>query len=418
MTEKPDAFLSYTRSDDSYDAGGISKLRDRLAEAVRAVTGEPFEIFQDIDGIGLGEHWPARLDELLNEVRFFIPILTPSYFKSKNCRDELTKFINAEKGVGRSDLILPIYYIQCPTLEEEQIRQTDDLATTIYERQRYDWRDLRLRAPRHKKLPIEVLAQAIDRARRRGAGVSWRPRQPATTTPAEARLAVNAVSGINRGARESLVPATSVRTPGHHLDDVPGRRAGDLAAGDLAPAHELALGQDPGPTVEQLNHIRAGVDLRRSPGQRITEIRRRGGTGQAILFLHGFSAGHEDTWGLFPLLVGAEPELNDWDILSLGYGTSMLPDIRSIWSADPDLPILATHFRTRLNMAPLAPYRSLAIVAHSMGGLVVQRALLDDLDLIPRVRHVIFFGTPSGGLVKAGFFAFLEASNEKYGRGR
>jgi pimeloyl-ACP methyl ester carboxylesterase len=145
-----------------------------------------------------------------------------------------------------------------------------------------------------------------------------------------------------------------------------------------------------------------------SPGHRITEFRRRPGIEQAILFLHGFSGGHEDTWGLFPLLVGNDPAVNEWDILSLGYGTSMLPDIRSIWSADPDLPILATHLTTRLNMAPLAPYRSLALVAHSMGGLVVQRALLDDLDLIPRVRHVVFFGTPSGGLVKAGFFAFLK----------
>ena len=145
-----------------------------------------------------------------------------------------------------------------------------------------------------------------------------------------------------------------------------------------------------------------------SPGHRITEVRRRGGIYRAILFLHGFSGGHEDTWGLFPTLVGTDPALNDWDILSLGYGTSMLPDIRSIWSADPDVPILATHLRTRLDMAPLAPYRSLAIVAHSMGGLVVQRALLDDHDLVPRVKHLLLFGTPSNGLVKAGFFAFLK----------
>ena len=74
-----------------------------------------------------------------------------------------------------------------------------------------------------------------------------------------------------------------------------------------------------------------------SPGHRITEVRRRGGTGQAILFLHGFSGGHEDTWGLFPLLVGNDPALSEWDILSLGYGTSM-PDIRSIWSPIPICP--------------------------------------------------------------------------------
>jgi hypothetical protein len=112
--------------------------------------------------------------------------------------------------------------------------------------------------------------------------------------------------------------------------------------------------------------------------------------------------------GLFPTLAGTDPALSEWDILSLGYSTSLLPDIRSVWSADPDLPILATHLRTRLEMAPLAQYRSLALVAHSMGGLVVQRALLDDSELVPRIKHLVLFGTPSTGLTKAGFFAFLK----------
>ena len=58
---------------------------------MHAVTGEPFEIFQDVDGIGVGELWPDKLDQMLDQARFFIPILTPSYFRSKACRDELEK---------------------------------------------------------------------------------------------------------------------------------------------------------------------------------------------------------------------------------------------------------------------------------------------------------------------------------------
>jgi hypothetical protein len=38
---------------------------------VRAVTGVHFHIFQDIGGIG--EHWPVKLDQMLEEARFFIP---------------------------------------------------------------------------------------------------------------------------------------------------------------------------------------------------------------------------------------------------------------------------------------------------------------------------------------------------------
>jgi hypothetical protein len=66
----PDAFLSYTRFDDHNDGGAISEFCRRLANAVRAVTGVPFEIFQDVEGIGVGEHWPGKLDRMLDEARF------------------------------------------------------------------------------------------------------------------------------------------------------------------------------------------------------------------------------------------------------------------------------------------------------------------------------------------------------------
>jgi hypothetical protein len=113
----PDAFLSYTRFDDKHDGGAISEFCRRLASAVRAVTGVPFHIFQDVEGLGVGQHWPSMLDELLNEARFLIPILTPSYFTSRPCREELEKFLCAEAERRRDDLVLPIYYIESEVLE-------------------------------------------------------------------------------------------------------------------------------------------------------------------------------------------------------------------------------------------------------------------------------------------------------------
>ena len=91
--QPPDAFLSYTRFDDDYHHGAISRLRERLAGEVHSITGKPFEVFQDIDGIGIGEQWRHKLGQMLNEARFFIPVLTPSYFESEACRDELKKFL-------------------------------------------------------------------------------------------------------------------------------------------------------------------------------------------------------------------------------------------------------------------------------------------------------------------------------------
>ena len=88
-TKPPDAFLSYTRLDEQHDRGAISQFRLRLASAVRAVTDDPFDIFQDVDGVRLGERWPGKLEEILDQARFFVAILTPSYFNSEVRGEEL-----------------------------------------------------------------------------------------------------------------------------------------------------------------------------------------------------------------------------------------------------------------------------------------------------------------------------------------
>ena len=105
-----------------------------------------------------------------------------------------------------------------------------------------------------------------------------------------------------------------------------------------------------------------------------------------------------------PGLLGTVVE--DWDIYTLGYATTFRPDFLGVWSADPELPVLSTSFITQASIDPLKRYRRLAVVAHSMGGLVAQRALLDDLELADRTCKVILFGTPSAGLRKASRIAF------------
>lgn len=126
----------------------------------------------------------------------------------------------------------------------------------------------------------------------------------------------------------------------------------------------------------------------------------------AIVFLHGFSGDIAKTWGQFPQLLKAEPAIADWDLYSAGFKSSLVPDVTGIWSSQADLPILADLLRAILGHLPLDRYRSLAIIAHSMGGLVAQRALVDDSTLTERVGHVFLFGTPSRGLVEAAWLRF------------
>ena len=85
---KPRAFMSYAHVDNKYSR--LTEFRDRLSNEVHVQTGEPFPIFQDRDDILLGQTWHQRIKEALQqEVTFLIPILTPSFFKSVTCREEL-----------------------------------------------------------------------------------------------------------------------------------------------------------------------------------------------------------------------------------------------------------------------------------------------------------------------------------------
>jgi len=128
----------------------------------------------------------------------------------------------------------------------------------------------------------------------------------------------------------------------------------------------------------------------------------------AVVFIHGFNGdASSGTWGDFPYYVRNNPALANWDIYSLGYATKLSIDLVGLWEACPDISKLACFLHTCCTNPPLDRYKSLALVAHSMGGLVVQRALVDYDDLVRVVSHVFLFGTPSGGLAKASPFKML-----------
>lgn len=132
------------------------------------------------------------------------------------------------------------------------------------------------------------------------------------------------------------------------------------------------------------------------------------GAEAAVLFVHGFASSGTSS-GRFLGALAEEPALTGWDLHALGYSTGMSPDVRGIWEADPSISTLSTFLRSALSLAPLDSYGSLAIIAHSMGGLVVQRALLDDPGLADQVSHLFFFGTPSAGLRIARWGGFLKS---------
>jgi predicted alpha/beta hydrolase family esterase len=121
----------------------------------------------------------------------------------------------------------------------------------------------------------------------------------------------------------------------------------------------------------------------------------------AIVMVHGFTGSGLGTWTDLAPRVAGDAQLSSWDCWTVTYATSWLPDICGIWSTDAGLPILAQRFATDVGAGTLARYKSLVLMAHSMGGLIVQKALVDFKSIAARTSAVILFGTPSNGLVKA-----------------
>jgi pimeloyl-ACP methyl ester carboxylesterase len=125
------------------------------------------------------------------------------------------------------------------------------------------------------------------------------------------------------------------------------------------------------------------------------------GQAAALILLHGFSGDTTATWAGFPDFLLSEASMSTWDIYGLGFPSSLRIDIPKVWAADPEIEILAQGLSTTLKLAPFHKYKVLALAAHSMGGLVAQRAILNDRELAGRISKLFLFGTPTGGLPKS-----------------
>jgi F-box protein 11 len=166
------AFMSYVNVDDQNESGRLTQLRERLSGEVRMQTGAPFEIFQDKKDIKLGQQWQERINDALDATLFLIPIITPAFFRSDACRDELERFLNREEALGRGDLILPVYYVSCPALQDKAKREHDKLAQCIAARQYADWRELRfeeLTSPPVRKALAKMAEQIVEALERSNA---------------------------------------------------------------------------------------------------------------------------------------------------------------------------------------------------------------------------------------------------------
>ena len=160
-------FWSYVHKDDETDGGRISQLARDVVAQYEMITGDKIELFLDKDGLEWGDKWRDIIDTNLVSVAFFIPVMTPRYFKSAECRTELNQFVRHASKLGLKDLLLPLYYLDVPSIEMEN--EKDDLILKISEFHRQDWRGLRFKdvSSESYRRGVSDMAQRLVRANKR-----------------------------------------------------------------------------------------------------------------------------------------------------------------------------------------------------------------------------------------------------------
>ena len=136
-------FWSYVHKDDEAENGRISQLARDMVAQYEMITGDEIELFLDKDRLEWGDKWRDKIDVHLESVAFFIPVMTPRYFKSAACRTELNLFVRRASELGLEDLLLPLYYLDVPSIEVKD--EKDDLILKICEFHWQNWRDLRFK---------------------------------------------------------------------------------------------------------------------------------------------------------------------------------------------------------------------------------------------------------------------------------
>lgn len=134
-------FWSYVHKDDEAQGGAISKLARDVVAQYEMITGESIELFLDRDRLEWGDDWRKKVDESLATVAFFIPVMTPRYFQSVECRRELNHFVRRAKNLGLEELIMPVMYVDFPGIREDV--PTDEAIALVKPYHWEDWTKLR-----------------------------------------------------------------------------------------------------------------------------------------------------------------------------------------------------------------------------------------------------------------------------------
>jgi hypothetical protein len=161
--EQTVGFWSYTHRDDELSRGRIRQLAKDISDDYELLTAERLRIFVDKNELEWGAEWETRIEAALTGTTFFIPIVTPGYLKSEECRKELLTFSGHARSLGLDELLLPIIYVPVAGLTDKD--NPDEVARLIASRQFVDWTRIRLfgsESPEYRKSVADLATRIIS----------------------------------------------------------------------------------------------------------------------------------------------------------------------------------------------------------------------------------------------------------------
>jgi len=143
--------------------GRVTQLAKDIVAHYEAIKGERIALFLDRDDVHWGDQWRDKVDDTLQNVAFFIPVISRRYFMRPECRRELQFFAAKTEALGIRELILPILYIDVAELHEEE--PTDPLMQLVKQIQWTPWLDYRFsdRESGAYRAAVHALAQELVR---------------------------------------------------------------------------------------------------------------------------------------------------------------------------------------------------------------------------------------------------------------
>lgn len=232
-----DGFWSYVHNDDDASFGKIVQLGRDLKAQYEMLTGTSVELFVDRETLEWGDAWDSVIHSHLGKVAFFIPVITPSYFKSPACRTELERFAERTEKEGFRGLLLPILWVPSRELHDEA--STDPLVKIVRDRQWEDWTSHRHeeRGSSAYSRTLEKMAERIQRANEAA------DQAEAAVIAADATEESGDDAEEEEGRLEKLAEMeTSV---GLWLADIEEANAGLVEMGEIARARTVELSTNP-----------------------------------------------------------------------------------------------------------------------------------------------------------------------------